>query len=166
MSKFSPKRYVSRVESIDLEELWNSGKRMIMLDRDNTLVPRDRTTAPESVALWLERARQIGFDLYIVSNNWHQDQVERSARELGIEHKICFACKPLPFALHHAIKAVGSRPEDAVLIGDQLYTDVWAANFAGVDSILVKPQTHVDLWYTHIFRIFERAALKDLPCED
>ena len=53
-----------------------------------------------------------------------------------------------------------------MLIGDQLYTDVWSANLAGVDSILVKPQTHVDLWYTRIFRIFERRALRRVPCEE
>ena len=52
------------------------------------------------------------------------------------------------------------------MVGDQLYTDVWAGNFAGIDSILVKPQTTVDLWYTHIFRIFERRALKNVPCEE
>ena len=57
-------------------------------------------------------------------------------------------------------------PDEAVLIGDQLYTDVWSANFAHVDSILVKPQTRVDLWYTQIFRIFERRALRDVPCEE
>jgi len=53
-----------------------------------------------------------------------------------------------------------------VLIGDQLYTDVWSGNFAGVDTILVKPQATQDLWYTKIFRIFERRALRDLPCEE
>ena len=61
---------------------------------------------------------------------------------------------------------MGVPHEQAVMIGDQLYTDVWAGNFAGVDSILVKPQTHVDLWYTQIFRIFERHALAHVPCEE
>lgn len=79
---------------------------------------------------------------------------------------ISFACKPLPFALRVGCRKLGVRRDQAVLIGDQLYTDVWAANFAGIDSILVKPQTHVDMWYTHIFRIFERRALADLSCED
>ena len=64
----------------------------------------------------------------------------------------------------------GSDPrthgDEAVLIGDQLYTDVWSGNFAGVDTILVKPQATQDLWYTQIFRIFERRALRDLPCEE
>lgn len=165
MSILSPKRYVSRVERIDLDALWATGKRAIMLDRDNTLVPRDRACAPDSVAAWLDRARELGFKLYMVSNNWHRDQVERSAAELGLD-SICFACKPLPFALTRALARMGVAREAAVLIGDQLYTDVWSANLAGVDSILVKPQTHVDLWYTHIFRIFERRALRRVPCEE
>ena len=165
MSILSPKRYVSRVERIDLDALWAAGKRAIMLDRDNTLVPRDRVCAPDSVAAWLDRARELGFKLYMVSNNWHRDQVERSAAELGLD-SICFACKPLPFALTRALARMGVAREAAVLIGDQLYTDVWSANLAGVDSILVKPQTHVDLWYTRIFRIFERRALRRVPCEE
>ena len=165
MSILSPKRYVSRVERIDLDALWAAGKRAIMLDRDNTLVPRDRACAPDSVAAWLDRARELGFKLYMVSNNWHRDQVERSAAELGLD-SICFACKPLPFALTRALARLGVAREAAVLIGDQLYTDVWSANLAGVDSILVKPQTHVDLWYTRIFRIFERRALRRVPCEE
>ena len=166
MSFLSPTRYVSRVERIDLDALWASGKRAIMLDRDNTLVPRDRKAAPDSVAAWLSHAHELGFSLYIVSNNWHRDQVQRSADELKIEHIIAFACKPLPFAIHSAMKTMGVDPHEAVMVGDQLYTDVWAGNFAGVDSILVKPQTHVDLWYTQIFRIFERRALKGVPCEE
>ena len=165
MSILSPKRYVSRVERIDLDALWAAGKRAIMLDRDNTLVPRDRACAPDSVAAWLDRARELGFKLYMVSNNWHRDQVERSAAELGLD-SICFACKPLPFALTRALARMGVAREAAVLIGDQLYTDVWSANLAGVDSILVKPQTHIDLWYTRIFRIFERRALRRVPCEE
>lgn len=165
MSWFSPTRYVSCVERIDLDELWAQGKRAIMLDRDNTLVPRDMKSAPESVAAWLDHARELGFSLYMVSNNWHKNQVARSSRELGMT-AICFACKPLPFAIHHALDRMGVPHEQAVMIGDQLYTDVWAGNFAGVDSILVKPQTHVDLWYTQVFRIFERRALAHVPCEE
>ena len=41
MRIFSPKRYVASVDRIDLDALWADGKRAILLDRDNTLVPRD-----------------------------------------------------------------------------------------------------------------------------
>lgn len=165
MSFLTPGRYVARVELIDLDELWQQGKRALLLDRDNTLVPRDRRDAPASVAAWLDAARARGFSLYMVSNNWHRDHVERSATQLGLG-AICFACKPLPFALERALRHLGVSRDEAVMIGDQLYTDVWAGNFAGIDSILVKPQATADLWYTKIFRIFERRALKGVPCEE
>ena len=165
MRLFSPKRYVASVDRIDLAELASQGKRAILLDRDNTLVPRDALEAPAAVSRWLETARKAGFELCMVSNNWHRDQVMRSARELELE-AISHAMKPAPFAVRAALRRLGVEPREAVLIGDQLYTDVWAGNLAGVDTILVKPQTTVDLWYTQIFRIFERRALRDLDCEE
>ena len=165
MSWFSPARYVSSVERIDLDALWASGKRAILLDRDNTLVPRDRKDAPASVAAWLDHARELGFELIMVSNNWHKSHVSRSARELKMDY-ISFACKPLPYAITAGMRRLGAKPEEAVMIGDQLYTDVWGGNFAGIGTILVKPQTTVDLWYTQIFRIFERRALRHVACEE
>ncbi|MDO4437078.1 MAG: YqeG family HAD IIIA-type phosphatase [Coriobacteriaceae bacterium] len=165
MSFLSPTRYVARVECIDLDELWAQGKRAILFDRDNTLVPRDRKDAPASVAAWLDRAHELGFKLIMVSNNWHKDQVARSAGELGMGY-IAFACKPLPFAITSGMRRLGAAKSEAVMMGDQLYTDVWGGNFAGVDTILVKPQTTVDLWYTQIFRIFERRALRGMDCEE
>lgn len=165
MSLLSPDRYLSRVERIDLDDLWESGVRAILFDRDNTLVPRDRTDAPPSVSAWLARAHELGFKLIMVSNNWHTNQVARSAGELGMDY-ISFACKPLPFAIKAGMKRLGAAPSESVMIGDQLYTDVWGGNFAGIQTILVKPQTHVDLWYTQIFRIFERRALRRVPCEE
>ncbi len=37
-----------------------------------------------------------------------------------------------------------------------------AVTFAGVDTILVKPQATGPVWYTQIFRIFERRPVRDL----
>ena len=165
MRIFSPKRYVASVDRIDLDELWANGKRAILLDRDNTLVPRDTEVVPPAVVAWLDAARDRGFKPCMVSNNWHRDQVMASASELGLE-AISHAMKPAPFALKAGLKRLGASKDESVLIGDQLYTDVWAGNFAGVDTVLVKPQATTDLWYTQIFRIFERRALRDLECEE
>ena len=165
MGALGPDRYVAAVERIDLEELRRSGVRAILLDRDNTIVPRDHETAPPAVEAWLDRARALGFSLYIVSNNFHRSQVARSSDELGMGF-ISHAMKPAPFALKRALARLGIARREAVMIGDQIYTDVWAGKLAGIRTILVKPQSREDLWYTQIFRIFERRALRDVPCEE
>lgn len=80
MRIFSPKRYVSSVDRIDLDTLWADGKRAILLDRDNTLVPRDTEQVPAAVSAWLDAARAKGFKLCMVSNNWHRDGHELCTR--------------------------------------------------------------------------------------
>ncbi len=165
MSIVRPGRFVASVDKINLDELKRAGKRCILLDRDNTLVPRDTHRVPDAVRAWLDEARAKGFALYIVSNNWHGGQVQASARELGVS-AISHAMKPAPFALLAAIKRAGCRRDEAVMVGDQLYTDVIAGNLAGVSSVLVKPQATTDLWYTQIFRIFERRALRGVTFEE
>lgn len=165
MGIFTPTRYVASVDRIDLGALRREGKRCLLLDRDNTLVPRDTKRIPEAVEAWLSDARAHGFELMLVSNNWHRDQVRESAEQLGIEW-ISHAMKPAPFALRAALERMGYEPSEAVMIGDQLYTDVAAGNLAGMDTVLVKPQATADLWYTQIFRIFERRALKRVTFEE
>lgn len=164
MSLLSPDRYLASVDRIDLQDLWDQGVRLILLDRDNTLVPRDARVAPPEVTAWLERARAMGFELCMVSNNWHFSEVERTAGELGLR-AVGFCCKPLPFALVRERRRVGVERRGAVMIGDQLFTDMWAGKLAGARTILVQPQCKKDMWYTYIFRIFERAALRGVELE-
>ena len=165
MSLFTPGRFVASVDKIDLDGLAREGVRCILLDRDNTLVPRDTGTPPAAVAAWLDAARARGMRLCMVSNNWHGAEVRASAAELGVAC-ISHAMKPAPFALKAALRRMGCSAREAVMVGDQLYTDVCAGNLAGVRTILVRPQATADLWYTQIFRIFERRALRGVTFEE
>ena len=73
--------------------------------------------------------------------------------------------KPAPFALCRAMEMHGATPDKTVMIGDQVFTDVAAGNLAGVRTVLVRPQSRRDLWYTQIFRVFELLALRNHPFE-
>lgn len=156
MSLVRPWRRERAITDVDVDELAASGVRCVLFDRDNTVVPRDTGVAPESVMDWICRVREVGIALCMVSNNFHSQQVEASAAELGCA-VVHHAMKPAPFAVRRALALVGVDASEAVLIGDQVFTDVMAGNLAGVRTILVEPQSTSDLWYTHIFRVFERA---------
>jgi predicted HAD superfamily phosphohydrolase YqeG len=67
--------------------------------------------------------------------------------------------KPTPFAVRRALVLEGVPAEQAVMIGDQMLTDVTAGNLAGLKTILVRPQSQVDLWYTQLFRVVEHHLL-------
>lgn len=156
MSLVRPWRRERAITDVDVDELAASGVRCVLFDRDNTVVPRDTGVAPADVMDWICRVREAGIALCMVSNNFHSQQVEASAAELGCA-VVHHAMKPAPFAVRRALALVDVDASEAVLIGDQVFTDVMAGNLAGVRTILVEPQSTSDLWYTHIFRVFERA---------
>lgn len=160
MSLFTPDRYLRGVTDLDLDELWGAGKRALLLDRDNTIVPRDTKVMPPEVVAWLARAREMGFALCLVSNNWARN-VRPNADAVGAR-LVSRAAKPLPFALWHALRKVGARRAQAVLIGDQVFTDVLGARLAGIDSVLVVPQAQVDLAHTLALRKLEARVLHGL----
>ncbi len=66
------------------------------------------------------------------------------------------ALKPLTRGINEALKRYDLEKSEAVLVGDQLMTDVMAANNAGIRSILVKPLVDSDAWNTKINRFFEK----------
>ena len=164
MGLFRATRYVASLPLVSVEGLVRDGVRLVLLDRDNTCVPRDARVAPDAVTAWLDRAREAGLELCLVSNNFHTSHVSRTARELGVDF-VDHAMKPLPLALRRAMRRAGARPEETVMIGDQVFTDVAAGNLAGVRKVLVRTQSRTDLWYTHVFRVFERLALRGVSFE-
>lgn len=49
------------------------------------------------------------------------------------------AGKPNPKNYRQAFVAMGTDENTTLFVGDQIFTDVWGANKAGLYSILVKP---------------------------
>ena len=126
------------VTAITPEFLRSKEIRLLMLDLDNTIAPY-KTTRPQSAVLdWAREVRTAGVDLYFVSNSKRPDRVEHFAEILDIAY-IKAARKPSAKAVIRVMKEYGFAPECCALVGDQIYTDVWAARRAGCRSILVHP---------------------------
>lgn len=163
MKLLTPDRYVHDVGVVNLRDLWNQGKRGLLLDRDNTIVPRDTGVVPPSVVHWIGQAHDLGFKLCFVSNNWAKN-VRPDAERLGMA-LVTRAAKPLPFALWHALRKLRVKRSEAVLLGDQVFTDVLGGRLAGITTILVEPQSSVELEHSLALRDLEARVLKDLVPE-
>lgn len=153
-----PRQYVARLADIDLSDLRRKGICALLLDLDNTLVPRDEDRYPEEVVRWLEGARGRGFKLCIVSNN-------TSARVLALASALSIpavprAIKPFKRPFLQAMGLLGVGPAETAVIGDQLFTDVLGGNRLGLYTILVVPLQGRDFWATSLVtRPLERLVL-------
>ena len=158
MSLFTPDDFLSSVVAIDAAALYDQGFRLVLLDIDNTLVPRDTHELTEEVKAWVARLTECGLRVCLLSNNWHRT-VFTYAEALGVPI-VYKAMKPLPFGFGRACKKLGrGSGEKVVVVGDQLFTDVLGARLRGHQVILVVPQATVDLWYTRLFRKAEHLIL-------
>ena len=152
-----PDLYLHSVHDIDLEALLASGVDTLLMDLDNTLLPRDSGDVPDDLREWSGRLAQLGFKVCLVSNNWHE-RVHEVAQSLGFS-LVAKAVKPLPFAFLRALRLVGSSRVQAAVVCDQMFTDVLGGKLLGIKTILVTPLSASDLPHTLLLRRAERMLL-------
>ena len=111
---------------------------LLMLDLDNTLAPYGENIPSEPVINWVAQIKDAGVTLFFVSNSRKPTRVELFAQALEIGY-IKQAQKPSPKKLLHIIAELGFSSKETALVGDQIFTDVLAANLAKTMSIIVKP---------------------------
>ncbi|WP_026074226.1 YqeG family HAD IIIA-type phosphatase [Brevibacillus massiliensis] len=157
IKKVMPSQFVETIHDIDIEELRAKNIRAVITDLDNTLVEWHRPDATPEVLAWLSRMREAGIQVTVVSNN-NQERVLRFCEPLGIRF-IWAARKPLNRAFLRAIREMGVRIEETVVIGDQLFTDILGGNLLGFHTILVVPVAGTDGFWTRFNRRMERIAL-------
>jgi HAD superfamily phosphatase (TIGR01668 family) len=159
MSPLSPDRFYSSVAAIDMAELRQRGVRHLLVDLDNTLLPRDTAELSEEARAWVAQVREEGFSLCLVSNNWHE-RVNAVAADLGVD-LVARALKPFPFAFRRGMRLLGATPATTAVVGDQVFTDILGGRIVGAFTVLVQPLSRSDLPHTLLLRLIERWVLAD-----
>ncbi|MBB6673933.1 YqeG family HAD IIIA-type phosphatase [Cohnella nanjingensis] len=156
-----PDQIVKTVFDIDLQSLRERGVRGIITDLDNTLVSARTPRATPELVAWLDKVKQDGFQVVVLSNN-NSARVAKFAEPLGIPF-IPAARKPFVKSFRLALQRLGLRPEQAVVVGDQMMTDVFGGRRMGLHTILVTPiEIGEEGWGTRINRRIEKIALARL----
>ena len=136
LQTFYPVMRSATAYGIDYRGWYEKGKRALLFDIDNTLVPHGAPADDKAVALFRELHR-IGFRTCLISNN-REPRVKSFADRVGAQY-LWKAGKPSPRGYETACAMLQVTPEQTLFIGDQLFTDIWGANRAGIDTILVDP---------------------------
>lgn len=135
--KFYPADYFESAYEVNYEVLYQKGVRGLIFDIDNTLVEHGAPATDRAKELFL-RLKETGFATCLISNN-KEPRVAPFAREVGADHYVCDAHKPSRTNYRRAMELMGTDISNTYFIGDQLFTDVYGANRAGIPSILVRP---------------------------
>ncbi len=156
--RFFPDFYVDSIFHLPFEVFEKKGIRAIFFDIDNTVAPFDEPDAAEDIIEFFDNLRNSGYKICLLSNN-SKKRVERFNEKLKT-HAIYRAGKPGSKKLLDAISHLGVTKEETVLVGDQVFTDVYCARNAGVLSVLTKPISSRDQLITKVKRGMESYVLK------
>ena len=145
-------------DELTTEILIENGIKGVVLDIDNTLEPYEHPLPGEHVKAWLESLKNAGISASFVSNN-NRERVELFNGELGLP-AFCKAGKPFKKNILRAMGIMGTTRENTLLMGDQVFTDVWAARNAGIKAALVPPINDKRDVFTRFKRLLEKPILK------
>lgn len=160
MMSIRPDAYYVSVLDIDPQTLVEQGYRAVLLDLDNTLQPRGAAGLSDEAVAWVESLEDAGLGVALISNTAHERVIE-AALVLGVP-LVRNAMKPFARGYVQACAMLGVACNQAVMIGDQSYTDVLGAHRVGMDAILVVPQSGSDPVHTHFLRMLDRRSVRGM----
>ncbi len=161
--QFYPKEWVDSVYEIPWEEWHRRGIRGATFDIDNTLT-RHGAPAGERVIALFARMHEIGIQTYLLSNN-REPRVASFAAQVNSPY-IYKAGKPSAHSYRQAMAAMGTDASSTLFVGDQLFTDIYGANRAGIYSILVRPIHPKEEIQIMIKRYLEAVVLRSYAKEN
>lgn len=154
---FYPYEYAESVFSIDYQKLYDQGYRGLIFDIDNTLVHHGEDSTPEVDTLF-RHIHQVGLKTILLSNN-SEKRILRFLQNIDSDF-IAEANKPEVAGYLQAVERLGFPREQVLYIGDQVFTDIYGANKAGIASILVKYLRYPDEKKIGIRRNLEKIILQ------
>ena len=153
-----PDYYFEKFSDASAEFLSSIGVKGIVLDIDNTLEPYENPTPSAPLLVWFDSLANAGIKAAFVSNN-NATRVELFNKNLGFPAYFK-AGKPFKKNVVRALSDMGVSADKAILMGDQVFTDVWAARNARLRAILVPPIKDKRDIFTRSKRALEKPIIK------
>ena len=145
-------------EDITPDFLLGIGCRFLIADIDNTLAPYEQPLPDEANLKWFGDLAGSGIRVALVSNNG-QKRVELFSR--GLDIPAFWNCrKPSRRFIRTAMNALGADTASTVYLGDQIFTDVYAAKRSGIRAIKIPPIRDKKTLFFKFKRLLERPVMR------
>ncbi|OGF53389.1 MAG: hypothetical protein A2Z21_06995 [Candidatus Fraserbacteria bacterium RBG_16_55_9] len=160
LRKLLPDERRDSVYQLDLEALWARGARGIIFDFDNTLGPWGFAQLDEQALRWLKTVQTRGFRVGFLSNHRGEGREGLLASLDG--HPVVFnAGKPRPSGYRSLLEKLDLPLRQVIMVGDQIFTDIWGAKRLGLYTVLVRPVApEREGPFVRVRRLLERLLLR------
>lgn len=148
------------VNDITPEIVRELGLEAIAFDLDNTTVKDATLTTVPGAISWIKTLKEAGIKVAIVTNTPHI-RAYWFSKTFGV-HFHAFSKKPLPHGIIKMSKKLGVDVHKIGMVGDQVFTDVAAANRCGAVPILVDPVENKWFWKNH----YKKNRIKEAPIRE
>jgi uncharacterized protein len=158
MSLVTHHMQLDSVLDLGLAQLRQLGLEGLLLDVDCTLKDHGATSFSEPVRAWVKRLQTEGIRLCLLSNGKPR-RIGELARQLDLPF-VAQAFKPLPRGCVRGMQMLELTRQQTAVVGDQLFADILAGRLAGLFTILVRPTSPHEPWFTRLKRPVERRVLR------
>lgn len=155
-----PDLLVNSLLDIPLAALRDRQIKAFIFDLDNTVTEWNSHVLRDDVVGWFEMIKSQGFKTCILSNNG-EERVIKVARLLDIPY-VHRAQKPRRSGFEKALALMEVPASQTAVVGDQIFTDIWGGNRAGLYTILVQPLAWREFMGTKISRMAEFFILRKI----
>lgn len=124
--------------SLDPQKLAQKGVRFVLADLDNTLISYAQTHPTPEVIQWKQELDKAGITLFILSNSRKKGRVDVFAEALDVPFQ-AWSGKPKKKGYRRALDRLQAKPEECLMVGDQIFTDILGATRMNIPAILVQP---------------------------
>ena len=144
-----PKYRFRCVLDITPEDIRKMGAKAIGLDIDNTIAPDGTFRYIDGIREWIKTIQDAGIKITLITNGT-LIRVIPISKYLGSLPYIHLSMKPFPHSLIKAAKRMNVDISEMAMIGDQLFSDIKAANKCGAISVRTDPLPAKSL-YPHYY---------------
>ena len=130
-----PHFYFKGIHELPLEFYDENNIKAVLFDVDNTLEPYATALPSEKTVSLFNSLKEHGIKIAVISNN-HEPRVRAFCEPLNVPYSF-ESGKPSSKKINQAIEQLGVTKNETVIVGDQLFTDIWAANNSDIKGILV-----------------------------
>ncbi|MFA5503886.1 MAG: HAD-IIIA family hydrolase [Vulcanimicrobiota bacterium] len=153
---YLPDLAARRFEEIDFSAVFNPQRKFLCLDLDNTLLPQTGEVINPAVLQVLGELRDSNKvqDMCLISNvilpGRRLSRLRRLAERFEINHVVpgfFWNRKPKLAPFREALRLMEAKPEETVMVGDQIFSDILGGNRMGMYTIWLEPMSP-DHWTT------------------